>query len=171
MKKISSALILVGVVLTAAIVTRSAWAASTANVVATVTAQNISVSVGNGTINYGAIAANSSRGTVSMAGSTQSATNSGNIAETFTIHGSDGTIWRLDASSNATQDHYTHKFCTSSCATPPTNYTAITTGETTLATNVAASAAVPFDLYITTPQTSSTYLSQNVDVTITATAY
>lgn len=157
--------IFVNFILLAIIFTRYAYAGTTATVAATVTVQNISVSVTDGSVAYGNLATNSSAGTNGT--DTQTATNNGNVAEDLTIKGQNSANWTLDTA-NSTTDHYIHKFCTSSCASAPTNYTALTTSYQALASNVAANGTQTFDLYITTPQTSSVFTQQSVDVTVQA---
>lgn len=150
----------------------SASAASTASVTATVTAQNISVSVADGTVSYGTLALDTSKSTLSGGvNDQQTATNNGNVTEDFNIKGSNSASWTLD-SVNTTADHYIHKFCTATCGTEgtPTNFTALTTGYASLGTSIAASGTKTFDLRITTPQTSSVYTSQSVDITVQAVA-
>jgi hypothetical protein len=144
-------------------------AVSSATITATVTAQNIALTVTDGAVSYGTVALGSSVGTNSS--DTQTITNAGNVAEDFTIKGSNSADWILD-SANSTQNHYMHKFCVSSCTTPPTSYTALTTNYASLgAGNVSASGTQTFDLYLTTPQSSTIYTSQNVDVTVQAAAH
>ncbi len=144
------------------------FSATTASVAATVTAQNVSVTVADGTVAYGTLALNASAGT--NGSDTQTVTNNGNVAEDITIKGSNSANWTLDTA-NSTTDHYVHKFCTATCSSAPTNYTALTTSYATLGSNVAASGTQTFDLYLTTPQTSSVYTSQSVDVTVLAAAH
>jgi len=143
------------------------YAASTDSVTATVTVQNISVSVTDGAIAYGTLAINTSAGT--NAADTQTATNDGNVTENLNIKGQNSANWTLD-STNATEDHYIHRFCTSSCTSPPTSYTALTTNYQTLATSVSSSGNQTFDLYITTPQSSTVYTQQSVDIMVQAVA-
>lgn len=142
-------------------------AASTATVTATVTVQNISVAVSDGTVAYGTLALNSSSGT--NGSDTQTATNDGNVAEDFNIRGQDSAAWTLNSVNTGT-DNYIHRFCTATCGTAPTNYTALTTNYQALANAVAASGNQTFDLYVTTPQTSTSYTQQSVDVTVQAVA-
>lgn len=141
-------------------------AASTASVTATVTVQNISITVADGTVAYGTLVVNTSAGT--NAADTQTATNNGNVAEAFNIRGQASAGWTLGATAGS--DIYVHKFCPVTCTTPPTGYTALTTSNQTLAASVAASGTQTFDLYITTPTVSTVFTSQSVDVTITAIA-
>lgn len=144
-------------------------AADTATVTATVTAQNISVSVADGTISYGIMALNTSKDTT--AGSLndqQTATNNGNVAEDFNIRGQNSAAWTLGATAGSEQ--YTQKFCLATCTTYPTNYTALTTGYQTLANSVATSGTSAFHIGLTTPTATSTYTSQSVDVIVQAVA-
>lgn len=152
--------------ITLAIFANVALAASTATVTATVTAQNISVSVSDGTIAYGTMAVNSSAGT--NGSDTQTATNDGNITENLNIKGQNTAAWTLAATAGANQ--YVHQFCKATCASAPTNYTALTTNYQTLATSVAASGTQTFDLYVTTPTSSASYTQQSVDVIVQAVA-
>lgn len=141
-------------------------AASTASVTATVTVQSISVTATDGTVAFGTLAANSSTGT--NGSDTQTATNNGNITENLNIKGQNSANWTLAATAGS--DQYVLQFCTATCTTPPTNYTALTTSYQTLATSVAASGTQTFDLYITTPNPSTVYTQQSVDVTVQAVA-
>lgn len=158
---ISLSLIIVSTILTGAV-----RAASTATVTATVTVQNISVTVASGTVAFGTLANNTSAGT--NPASTQTATNNGNITETFNIMGQNSANWTLGATPGS--NIYVLKFCTAACTTPPTNYTALTTAYQTLATGVVATTGTQtFDLYITTPNPSTVYTQQSVNVTVQAT--
>jgi hypothetical protein len=142
-------------------------AATTGTITATVTVQNVSITVTDGTVAYGTLGLNSSLGT--NAAQTQTATNDGNVAEDFAIKGQDSAGWTLEAAVGANQ--YMNRFCIATCASPPTNYTALTTDNQTLVANVSASGTQTFDLYITTPTSSTAFTSQSVDVTVTATAH
>lgn len=146
-------------------------AADTATVAATVTVQNVSVSVSDGSITYGTIAAGASQSTVAL-GDTQTATNNGNVTEAFNIRGQNSTNWTLAATAGS--DQYIHRFCNDTdldCATPPTNYTALTSsGYTTLTASVASLGTVNFQLQITTPTVSTVFTQQSVDVTVQAVA-
>lgn len=140
------------------------FAADSANVVATVTFQSISVTVASGTVTYGTMGASSNKNTNSMA-ATQIATNAGNVSEELQIKGKDDSPWTLSATSGP--DQYAHKFCVTSCGTPA-NYTALTTSYTQLAASVATSGTQSFDLMIETPTTSTSYTQRSVDVTVLA---
>jgi len=127
----------------------------------------VSVSVSDGIVAYGTLGQNSTKGTHSGdLNDLQTATNDGNVTEDFNIKGQNSTNWTLGAT--AATDVYVHQFCTSTCTTPPTNYTALTTSYATLATGIAASGNQTFDLYINTPNTSSVFTQQSVDVIIQA---
>ncbi len=153
-------------ILTALLVSQQAIGASTSTVAATVTVQNIAVSVAPGSIVYGTLASNTTADTNPTY--TQTVTNDGNIAEDFFIKGQNTANWTLGATTAS--DQYIHKFCITTCATPPTNYTALTTSNTLLAGSVAASGTQTFDLEITTPNPSTVFVQQSVDVIITAAA-
>jgi hypothetical protein len=161
-------LFVAGVLLSLALIPAvKAFATSTASVAATVTTENISVTVTDGSVSYGTISAGSSKSTIaSDLNDTQTATNNGNVAEDFNIKGQDSANWTL--SSSAGTDQYVHKFCTDTCGTPPTNFTALTTNYQSLATNQAAAGAQTFDLQITVPSPSTVFTQQSVDVTVQA---
>ncbi len=169
MKILKSALF-VSTILAVGIValTQVALAATTATVTATVTVQNISVSVSvsDGAVVYGTLGTNTSADT--NPADTQIATNNGNVTEGFNISGQNSVAWTLAGIAGA--DTYVHKFCTATCGNPPTNYTALTTSYQTLATAVAPSGTKTFDLYITTPTSSSSFTQQSVSVTVQAVA-
>ena len=145
--------------------------ANEATVAATVTVQNISVTISAGTpVAYGTMANNTSKTTIDV-GVTPTAKNNGNVTETFNIKGTNSTSWTLGAVAGS--NVYVHKFCKKyevSCTTPPTNYTALTTGYTALATGVAINAEKTLDLQITTPNPSTAYDAQQVDVIVQAVA-
>jgi hypothetical protein len=145
----------------------SVFAGSTSSVAATVTTQNISVAVTDGSVSYGTLAAGDSKSTIaSDLNDTQTATNDGNVAEDFNIKGQNTANWTLGATSGT--DQYSHKYCTGTCGTPPTNFTALTTSYQTLASNKAASGTQTFDLQITVPSPSTVFTQQSVDVTVQA---
>jgi len=144
-----------------------AQAANTATVTATVTVQNISLTVSDGAIAYGTLAQNSTKSTCDLS-DTQTVTNNGNVAETFNIMGSNSANWTLGATPGS--DIYVHKFATSSC---PVTWggTALTTSYQTMATNIAANATTTLNLQINTPNPSTVFTQQSVDVTVQAVAF
>lgn len=153
--------------LTLLILACPALAADNATVNATVTLQNVSVSVADGTINYGILSLNSSTGTVALS-DTQTVTNAGNVPVDILIKGQNSANWSIAGS--AGNNAYVHRFCVSSCGAPVTNYTALTTNNQTLSSSVSASSTVSLDLHLTTPTASTNFAQQDVDVIITAVA-
>ncbi|MGC8851865.1 MAG: hypothetical protein ACP5PR_02105 [Minisyncoccia bacterium] len=141
-------------------------AADTATVAATVTVQNISVSVSDGTVNYGILPLNTTKSTCDLS-DTQTLTNNGNVAENFNIKGQNSNNWNLGTTPGT--DVYVHKFATSSC--PWTSGTALTTSYQTAATNVAPNATSTLNLQINTPTATSYYNQQDVSVIVQAVAY
>ena len=139
-----------------------AQGADTASVAATVTVQNISVTVTDGTVAYGVMAAGASKDTLSPA-DLQTATNNGNVTENFNIRGTDSGTWTLGATAGS--NVYVHKFSTNSGAA----WTALTLVNQTLATGKAVSGTQTFDLQITTPTVSADYIGHSVNVTVQAT--
>ena len=127
----------------------------------------VSVSVSDGVVTYGTLGQNSTKSTHSGdLGDLQTATNDGDVTEDFNIKGQNSGNWTLGATAGS--DIYVHQFCTASCTTPPTNYTALTTGYQTLATGIAPTNNQTFDLYINTPDPSTVFTEQSVNVTIQA---
>lgn len=161
----------IGVLATALIIGQYALAATTGTVGATVTVQNVSVSVTDGTVAYGSMALNATASTRSPV-DLQTATNNGNVTEQFNIKGMDATgstqTWVLAATAGSAQ--YIHGFCVATCTTPPTSYTALTTSYATLAASVVASGTQTFDLYINTPTATTDYTQHTADVTVQAVA-
>lgn len=140
-------------------------AADTGTVTATVTLQNISVSItNNATFAYGTLAASSTKSTVELS-STITATNNGNIAEKFNISGANttGCVWTLAGTIGA--DQYKHEFSTT--GTFPG--TALTGSYQQLAASVASSGTQNFDLRISVPSSSSCYTEATAVVTVQAT--
>jgi hypothetical protein len=143
----------------------SVLAADTASVTATVTVQNISVTVSDGTVAYGTLGQNATKNTCTLV-DTQTATNNGNVTENFNIKGQASTNWTLGATAGS--NIYTHKFSTATC--PTFTGTALTTAYQTLATGKAVNGTQTFDLEINTPNPSTVYTQQSVDVTVQAVA-
>lgn len=150
-------------------------AATTGNVAATVTPQNISVAVSDGAVAYGALALSSSEDTTSGGvDDTQVATNDGNVAEDFNILSTDatgGTTWTLAGSPGA--DQFSHSFCTTGGGSPDpcdtgASWSNLTTSYSSLATAVATSGTERFDLKLDTPTSSTDYVQKSITVTIQA---
>lgn len=152
-----------------------AMAATTGTVAATVTPQNISVSVSDGSVAYGIVDLSTTRDTTSGGvNDTQVATNDGNVAEDFNIRSTDatgGTGWTLAGSIDA--DQFVHSFCTTGggspdpCDATPT-WNAMSTSYSSLAGSVAVSSTRAFDLKLDTPSSTSDYLQKSITVTIQA---
>lgn len=142
-------------------------AADSQNVTATVTVQSISVSVADGNVSYGILAANASKDTTnSGVDETQTATNDGNVTEVLNIRGDDTNDWALSGANGT--DLYVHKFCITTCDSSPT-WTALTTSNQTLNASVAVNGTQDFDLQITTPDPSTVFTQQSAVVTVQAT--
>lgn len=145
-------------------------AADTGQVSATVTAQNITVSVTDGSVSYGTLALSGTKDTTSSGvNDSQTATNDGNVAEDFNIKGAVTTAWTLAATQGTNQ--YFHKFCNNgTCDASPT-WTALTTNYQTLGTNITSSGTKEFDLQIGVPSSTATFTQQSADVTVQAVAH
>ena len=174
MKSILSILPIISIlVLTGMVVSIVGQAADTAAVTATVTARNVSVSVADGSVAYGNITLGGTASTSSDGlDDSQTATNNGNVSETFNIIGIDtvgGTPWTLESAQGTNQ--YTHHFCnTLACDSTPT-WTEITqAGYTTMSSSTVATSTGTqiFDLKVGVPTASTDYTEKNVDVTVQA---
>ena len=148
-------------------------AADNAQVTATVTTQNIAMTLSQSTFDYGTMSSNTTSTTVPLwAGAGIVATNTGNVNEDFDINSADTAAWTL-ATATSTADIYAHRFCNDTdndCATPWTNYTAMTTSPGALDTGIATSGTVAFQLQIHTPNPSTIFTQQSSSVTVTASA-
>lgn len=145
-----------------------AFASTTATVAATVTVQNISVSVSDGSVAYGTLGQNTTQDTCTgQLNDLQTVTNNGNVNEDFAIKGQDSSNWTLAATAGS--DQYVQKFKNGACATF-SDGTALTTSNQSLATGIASSETASLNLQINTPNPSTVFTQQSVDVTITATA-
>jgi hypothetical protein len=137
-----------------------------------VTVQNIAISVDDGAVAYGTLGQNSTQNTLSGGlDDMQTATNDGNVNSDIDIKGQNSAGWTL--ASSAGSDEYVHYFCNDTdddCDSPTTNYTALTTSYATLKNSVAATGTVDFQLQINTPNTSTVYTQQSVDVSVRASA-
>lgn len=139
-------------------------AATSATVTSTVTIQNVSVGVTSGTVNYGTLAVGATLSTIQL-GSTQIVTNSGNVAEDFVVAGQNSTNWTLAGTPAA--DTYVHKFSSNAGGA----WTALTTSNQALGTNIGVGSTVSLDLQITAPSSSTVTTQQNVNVSVLATAH
>ena len=95
------------------------FAATSADVTATVTIQNVSVSVSDGSVAYGTVSASATEDTTSNGvNDSQTASNDGNVTEDINIRGADSSNWTLAGTAGV--DTYVHKFCTTTCDSSPT---------------------------------------------------
>ncbi|HEY9584864.1 MAG TPA: hypothetical protein VJI33_04865 [Candidatus Paceibacterota bacterium] len=146
-----------------------------ATVTATVTVQNIAVSVNQASFAYGAMSANTASSTLTLfSGAGIVATNDGSLAD-FDIFGADTNDWTLN-SATSTADNYIHKFCNetaNNCSASGVfgaDFTALTTSPQTLSSNVAADGTVAFQLSLHTPNPSTVFTEQSAVVTVQASA-
>jgi len=134
--------------------------------ITTASATIVSVSVSDGTINYGTLPVNSSKSTcTSELNDAQIVTNNGNVTENFLIMGQNSANWTLAATPGTNQ--YVHKFLNGACSTF-SGGTALTTSNQTFATGIPPNGTATLNLQITTPTSTSYFSQQSVDVTITA---
>lgn len=161
-----------GIVIVSIMVVASVQAATSDSVTATVTVQNISVSLDQTSFSYGTMPSNSASSTLTLwSAAGIVATNNGNVTEDFDVYGADTADWTLAAAAGA--DEYVHQFCNDTdndCGTPPANYTAMTTNPQALKSSVAAAGTMAFQLRITTPNPSTVFTEQSASVTVQASA-
>ncbi len=164
MKSLISSILVLG--LAGLAVGAGTQAADTATVGATVTVQNISVSVIDGTVEYGTIAAGSSKDTLSPVDA-QTATNDGNVTETLNIRGTTSSpgSWTLAGTASGATN-YKHEFSKDAFFTLGT---ALTLDNQVLASGVLAGNSQAFDLKITTPPSATDFTQQSVNVVVQAT--
>jgi len=172
--KVKNCLILTAFLATVFVFSPKMFAQSTADVTATVTAQNISVTLTtDGSVAFGTIATTSTEDTtLSGVDDTETAQNNGNVIEDFNIQGFDSTSsgsgWALDTSAGT--DAYTMKFCISDCD-GTASWSDVGDGSyTSLATGIAASGTQDVDLQVGTPTSTNDYNEQTMTVTIQAVA-
>jgi len=151
-------------------------AATTATVGATVTVQNIAVTASDGdddAVIYGTLGNNS---TMSTCGDekddAQTITNTGNVNEDFVIKAianASTPDWTIGDA--AAEDVYVHKFQNGACAlVSGFSGTALDTTGKPFASGITPEGTATLNLQINTPNPSTSYDQQTVDVTITASA-
>lgn len=164
--------IIISLILSSMIFAPLAKAADNAQVTATVTVQEIAVSVSDASIAYGTLETSGTQSTLAAGvDDMQTITNDGNVNQDFDIKGSNSGNWTLGATQD--EDQYFHKFCNDTdldCSNTSSNYTALTTSDQAIDTSIAADGTVDFQLFIGVPSSTTYYAEQNVNVTITATA-
>jgi hypothetical protein len=169
MKKLISSLTLVALI--GMIVAVGAGASDTGSVAATVTGEVVAVTVEDGTVAYGTLSPNDTENTVTLV-DTQVVTNTGNVAEDFTIKGTD-VEGGWDIGPAADEDIYFHGWCidlTAGCDAEG-EYTAMTNGYTAFVSNKAAAGHTDLDLWIHVPTVNTKTAQQAVNVDILATEH
>ena len=142
------------------------FAAETGTVTATVTVQNISLTVSDGSIAYGIIALNSSNDTTLLT-DPQTVTNTGNVTIDVNIKGQNSAPWTLAATAGA--DQYVHQYCLATCTGYPTNYTPMTTSYALAINDLTTGTPTQIlHLGITAPTSSTSFVQQSVDVMVQA---
>ena len=156
----------IGILLvTGMIVGGVAIAATTGDITATVTAQNVAITVGDGTVAYGIVAVSGNADTTSGGvDDTQLVTNTGNVNGDISITGTNSANWTLESTIGAEQ--YVHKSCTTTCDSSPTWTEFAEAGYTTLENDVAPAGTIDLDLQLLTPSSTGTFTEQSVDVTV-----
>jgi len=146
------------------------FAQATDTVSATVTVQNVSVSVTDGIVDFQTIASSGTKDTTTGGegvDDSQTATNDGNVSVDLDIKAVDTANWTLGATAGV--ETYTMKYCTSDCDSSPTwTSVGIHPSYATLATGVAASGSQVFDLQVGVPTSTSNYTEQTITVTVMA---
>jgi len=141
-------------------------AAPTADVSATVTAELITISVADGSVEYGIVPID----TLKVV-QTQVVTNNSNVAVDLDVRSSDaigGTQWNL-AATNAALNDFTHE--SSPDGSTWTAFNVDNTTLTSLASNIAASGGTQdLDLRIKTPASVSDNVLKTITVTVVASA-
>ncbi|MDZ7726126.1 MAG: hypothetical protein U5L75_00915 [Candidatus Campbellbacteria bacterium] len=181
---ISSLLGVMVVALLGVVVWSGANAQDTTTVTATVQAEEISISVADGSIDYGIISAGEKEdtttdgidATATGVNDLQTVTNEGNVAVDVDIQGQDASgtgsnDWTLSATAGT--DAYVHRFCNNTdndCTTDDTSYDDLTTSYKSLKTGVATASTVDFHLEIQTPTSSNDTDQKNADMTLRASA-
>jgi len=142
---------------------------TTGSVTATVTAQNLALTVADGVVTYGTVGVGNSKATTTGGGEladSQDAVNTGNIESKFNIKGSTSPNWGIGPT--AGDEEYAHKFCTSNCDSSP-SWSALTTSYATLVGTIGVGVTQNFDLILYTPLTTANYTEQSVNVTVQVT--
>jgi len=147
----------------------------TAVVSATVTPQNISVSVSPTSVDYGTLPLSTTDLNRSMAESVViTASNNGNVTEDFNIRGSNSTDWTLSSSPDATgtvgTDQFAHRFDAGSTFVNAEAAALDSVTYKSLSVDIVQSGNQDFVLQMNMPTSSSVTTQQSTDVTVQATA-
>ena len=142
--------------------------AATTNVSATITPQNISLTVSPTTVPYGYVALNSTKSTTEVS-STITVTNNGNVTEDISGTSTDATggatPWELAESAAA--NAYTHKFSING-GSSWTTFNVDNTTYATIESGLTSSATTPLDLQIGTPTVSAVYDAKTITISLQA---
>ena len=173
MKSLIASIAILGLV--GMVVGITASAATDGTVTATVTPQNISVSLSATSTNYGILALSTSDGSRTTATSSVfTVTNNGNVTENFDIRGASSTDWTLNSSPATTgavgSNQFVHRFDADSVFTTGTAK-ALSTSNQTLGASIATSGTQDFVLQMNMPTASSVTAQQSTTVTVVATAF
>ncbi len=141
-------------------------AADTQTVNASVSIQQISVSVTDAGIDYGILAVGSTMTTFALVPvDTQTATNDGNVSIDLSIQGQDSADWTLATTTGT--DQYVHQISTDSGV----GWTNVESGTyTDFATGVGTSSTEEFGLNLHMPSGTTATETQSVDVSVQASA-
>lgn len=144
-------------------------------VTATVTAQNVSVTVTtDGAVAFGTIGTSSTEdSTAAGVDDSETVQNNGNVTEDFNIKAvnstSSGAGWVLAGAAGSGE--YTIKFCITDCdGTPTWNAIGISPSYEVLKASVTSSTSQIFDLQVSTPTDTTDFNEQTIMVTIQAVA-
>ncbi|MFH0814719.1 MAG: hypothetical protein V1902_01315 [Candidatus Falkowbacteria bacterium] len=155
-------------------VTLAAQGADSGTVTASVTAQNVSLTVSDGTLAFGTLAANSVANSCANSDQ-QTVTNNGNVNEDFAVKVVNPANWTLGAS--AASEVFTASYKVDGGVCPATTYAPPTAAFVTSGTYiedikaaVATSGTFTLDVGINTPTSTSTYTAQSIVFTVLATA-
>jgi len=129
----------------------------------------VSITVLDGVVAYGIVADNTSQDTTaSGVNDTQKAVNTGDVTVDFSVQGTDSAAWELDLAVNGT-DQYTHEISTNG-GTVYMFFDELSFRDFATGIPTTTSQTQTFDLRILTPNPSTNFDPQNVNVTIQATA-
>jgi len=155
--------------LIAVMLTMQVGAADEETVTATVTAENLVISVTPGSISYGTIGTSSTKDTTDTGtDESQTASNDGNVTSDFNMKGYDSASWGIG--DTAGSESYTHKYCNAADCDGSPAWTALGLGYSLVYDAVAASGTHVFDLEVGTPVTTSDYDAQTVNIMVQVTA-
>jgi hypothetical protein len=146
------------------------WSADTGSVVCQVTPQLISVTISDGSVNYGSLGVSATKDATN---DPQTITNAGNVTSDFKIksgNATGGTSWTLASSPGSDQFSHYYSFDGNDWALLTQDYQTMTINGTA-ATNVAANATRTFYLKILMPTAVTDGSAKSITVTVQAVAH